>query len=241
MEETIISSIHLSDVHEGLSVLDLFLSADWIVKSVMIGLALTSIWCWQIIISKHRLFSRLFQRANRFESLFWAQDTSIEDLYERLRHNPRDPLSLAFIAGMEEWHLLGRGNYTIPPLTSNDIVGRIKQTMYISLEKNIITLEKYIPVLATTASSAPFIGLFGTVWGIMNSFTAIAAAKQTNLAVVAPGIAEALFATAIGLIAAIPASIAYNKLAKDLSQYHGRVEAFISEFSAYIAREIDKG
>ncbi len=240
MEQNI-TGIELNNLHQGLSSFDLFLNADWVVKLVMIGLLLTSIWCWQIIITKWRLFHRLSARADKFESLFWSRSTPLDALYERLRDNPRDPLSLVFIAGMDEWRILGRSNYSIPPVSTSEVIERINRSMQIAFNKNMDTLEKGLSILATTASSAPFIGLFGTVWGIMNSFTAIAAAKQTNLAVVAPGIAEALFATAIGLIAAIPASIAYNKLTQDMSRYGIRVESFMGEFSAYIAREIDKG
>ncbi|MEM7072400.1 MAG: protein TolQ [Pseudomonadota bacterium] len=230
----------LQTVGRDLSLIDLFLDADWIVKLVILGLIALSFWCWRIIIGKYRLFTELSRRADRFESLFWSEGTSIDELYERLRSNPRDPLSIVFVAGMDEWQALSRRNYTMPAMDSSKITKRVERTMRIGLARQVAILERTIPLLATTASAAPFIGLFGTVWGIMNSFTAIAAAQQTNLAVVAPGIAEALFATAFGLVAAIPASIAYNKLSQDLNRYTGQVECFIGEFTAYIVRKTDQ-
>lgn len=218
----------------GLTVLSLFLQADIVVKIVIVMLILASIWCWAIIFEKIVRIRRIVQMAGRFEDAFWSGG-SLDDLYGRIGTTPPDPMSSVFAAAMREWQrsagrAIGAG-----------LQQRIDRVMQLTLNREIEKMEKYLPFLASVGSAAPFVGLFGTVWGIMNSFTAIAATKQTSLAVVAPGIAEALFATALGLVAAIPATIAYNKISTDLNRYAGRLEAFAGEFSAIISRQLDEG
>ena len=214
----------------------LFLRADIVVKLVMLMLLVASVWCWAVIFDKVRLVRRVRAAADNFEEAFWSGG-SLDDLYDRVGSQPSDPMSAVFSAAMREWRrsansLPQNGNYT-------GLADRIDRVMSVAVGREMDALERFLPFLASIGSAAPFIGLFGTVWGIMNSFTAIAATKQTSLAVVAPGIAEALFATALGLVAAIPATIAYNKISNDLARYAGRLEAFSSEFSAIISRQLE--
>lgn len=219
-----------------LSAISLFLQADIIVKIVMIILMLMSVWCWAIIIDKVMRMGRLRRAAARFEDSFWSGG-SLEDLYNRVGAAPRDPMTAVFSAAMREWQRsVERG----PVQSGGTVQARIERVMHVTLNREVERLEKYLPFLASVGSSAPFIGLFGTVWGIMNSFSSIAATKQTSLAVVAPGIAEALFATALGLVAAIPATIAYNKISTDLGRYANRLEAFADEFGAIVSRQLDE-
>ena len=175
---------------------------------------------------------RLNKRSDDFEQNFWSGG-SLDDLHDRMGANPADPMSALFSAAMREWRRVnvGRGNLS----------DRIDRVMQITLAREIERAERHMTFLATTGSTAPFVGLFGTVWGIMNSFQAIAATKNTTLAVVAPGIAEALFATALGLLAAIPAVVAYNKLSKDLDRYATRLDSFAGEFSAILSRQSAEG
>ena len=214
----------------------LFLRADIVVKLVMLMLLVASVWCWAVIFDKVRLVRRVRAAADNFEEAFWSGG-SLDDLYDRVGSQPSDPMSAVFSAAMREWRrsansLPQNGNYT-------GLADRSDRVMSVAVGREMDALERFLPFLASIGSAAPFIGLFGTVWGIMNSFTAIAATKQTSLAVVAPGIAEALFATALGLVAAIPATIAYNKISNDLARYAGRLEAFSSEFSAIISRQLE--
>ena len=159
-------------------------------------------------------------------------------MYDRISAQPQDPMSSIFVAAMREWRRLP-GNVNISSANIG-LAERIDRVMQITLSREMDRAERYMTFLATTGSTAPFIGLFGTVWGIMNSFQSIAISKNTSLAVVAPGIAEALFATALGLLAAIPAVVAYNKLTRDLDRYAGRLESFAGEFSAILSREMDQ-
>ncbi len=220
-----------------MSMWGLFLQADLIVKAVMLALLFASFWCWAIIFDKTIRMRRLRAQAQRFEEAFWSGG-SLEDLYDRLGNRANDPMSALFIAAMREWRRSGaRGGET----RHETLTERIDRVMHITLSREMDYLERYMTFLASVGSTAPFIGLFGTVWGIMNSFQAIAVSKDTSLAVVAPGIAEALFATALGLVAAIPAVVAYNKLSNDLGRYAGRLEAFAGEFSAILSRQFDEG
>ncbi|MDJ0683534.1 MAG: protein TolQ [Alphaproteobacteria bacterium] len=214
----------------------LFMRADIVVKLVMILLLLASVWCWAIIFEKMRSVRRLRSQAQEFEDAFWSGG-SLDDLFDQVGKQPSDPMSAVFASAMQEWR---RSAGVVQPGGNHaGLEQRIDRVMSVAVGREMDRLERFLPFLASTGSAAPFIGLFGTVWGIMNSFAAIAATKQTSLAVVAPGIAEALFATALGLIAAIPATIAYNKISNDLGRYAGRLEAFQAEFSAIISRQLD--
>jgi biopolymer transport protein TolQ len=220
--------------HVDFSIWGLFVNADLIVQFVILLLLAASVWCWSIIFNKYFLYKRISQDADQFENTFWSAK-SLDDLYDRMIAHVRDPMSSVFASAMREWR-------TTQPGSQGAVAGlpqRVERIMQVTVNRELDDLERHLSFLATVGSTAPFVGLFGTVWGIMNSFQGIAMMKSTNLAVVAPGIAEALFATALGLIAAIPAVIAYNKLSTDLNRYAGRLEGFVQEFSAIIARKID--
>lgn len=225
----------------ALSIWDLFLTADPIVKGVMFMLLIASVICWAIIFDKTFKMRSMRRRAADFEEAFWSGG-SLEDLYDRMGNHPDDPMSAVFASAMREWRrsaargLTARGNELRASLRH-----RIEQVMSLTISREMETLEKRMTFLASVGSTAPFVGLFGTVWGIMNSFQSIAASKNTSLAVVAPGIAEALFATALGLVAAIPAVIAYNKISSDLGKYAARLEGFASEFGSILSRQLDEG
>jgi biopolymer transport protein TolQ len=178
--------------------------------------------------------------ADRFEESFWS-GSSLEDLYERVGANPGDPMTLLFAAAMREWRRSTLAGGMLENRLHAGLQSRIGQVMQLTMDREMERIERYMGFLATVGSTAPFIGLFGTVWGIMNSFQAIALSKNTSLAVVAPGIAEALFATALGLVAAIPAVVAYNKFSTDIRRYANRMEAFASEFSAILSRQLEEG
>ncbi len=219
------------------SVWTLFLRADIIVKLVMIALFVASIWCWAIIIEKVLRLRRLNASATEFEDSFWSGG-SLDALFDRIGAQPMDPMSAVFSAAMREWQRSGdtasdqRG-------AGSSLMERIDRVMDVTVNREVERVERQMTILASTGSTAPFIGLFGTVWGIMNSFQAIAITKNTSLAVVAPGIAEALFATALGLVAAIPAVIAYNKISKDMDRYAARLDDFANEFSAIVSRQME--
>ena len=219
------------------SVWTLFLRADLIVKLVMLLLLSASVWCWAIIIEKSVRLRRLNRDATEFEDSFWSGG-SLDALYDRIGAQPLDPMAAVFSSAMKEWRRSAEtGNLTVD--RGSSLTERIDRVMDVTLSRELEHVERQMIILASTGSTAPFIGLFGTVWGIMNSFQSIAMSKNTSLAVVAPGIAEALFATALGLLAAIPAVIAYNKISKDLDRYAARLEDFSSEFSAIISRQLD--
>ena len=239
MENSVIDAVTLGgSVGElDFSMLSLFLRADLVVKSVIIILLLASIWCWAIIVEKLMGMRKLNAGASKFEQIFWS-GVSLDELYSRTGAQPKDPMTAVFIAALREWNRAdtpGEGDATARVSLSE----RIERVMQITLAREMDRAERYMTFLATTGSTAPFIGLFGTVWGIMNSFQAIAVSKNTSLAVVAPGIAEALFATALGLLAAIPAVIAYNKLSRDLDRYAGRLDSFAGEFLAILSRQLE--
>jgi len=225
-----------SVVHD-MSIWGLFMQADFIVKAVMIGLVLASFWCWAIIFEKIMRMRRLRRQASQFEESFWSGG-SLDDLFDRIGSRPVDPMSAVFSSAMREWRRsTSRGGKDGDP--HHSLSERIDRVMQITLNRELEQLERYMTFLASVGSTAPFVGLFGTVWGIMNSFAAIAISKNTSLAVVAPGIAEALFATALGLVAAIPAVVAYNKLSTDINRYAGRLEAFAGEFGTILSRQSD--
>lgn len=217
------------------SFVGLFLQAHIVVKFVMIGLFGASIMTWAIIFEKIVVFRRLRRMMDEFEDMFWA-GRSLDELFRSLANETTHGMSAVFVAAMHEWKRTqeagGRG--------IAGLKDRIDKVMEVTIGREAERLESRLLFLATVGSSSPFIGLFGTVWGIMTSFQAIAVSKNTNLAVVAPGIAEALLATAIGLVAAIPAVIAYNNLQAVAGRHVTRMEGFADEFSAIISRQIDE-
>ncbi|MPZ56685.1 MAG: protein TolQ [Rhizobiales bacterium] len=218
-----------------LSVFALFWQAHWIVKSVMIGLLVCSIWVWAIAIEKTILYARTRKAMNAFEHAFWSGQ-SLEELYKTLSARPASSMAALFVAAMREWKRSFEGQVR----SFAGLQTRIEKVMDVTIAREVEHLERRLLVLATVGSAGPFIGLFGTVWGIMTSFQSIAASKNTSLAVVAPGIAEALFATAIGLVAAIPATIFYNKFISEVNKQAQRLEGFADEFAAILSRQIDE-
>ena len=239
MEEIAITANLASDVVD-FSMLSLFLRADLVVKSVIIILILASIYSWNIIIGKLIRINRLQKLNKEFDEIFWSGN-SFEDLYETLNYNQNDPKSKIFCSAISEWRKSNKVSDSLQTNVLNSLKERMLRSMNVTFNKESESIEKNLTFLATAGSTAPFIGLFGTVWGIMNSFKSIAIAQNTNLSVVAPGIAEALFATALGLAAAIPAVIAYNKFAGDLERFGARLETFAQEFSTLLARQLDEG
>jgi biopolymer transport protein TolQ len=233
MNEVAQSALPLTS--SDLSLITLFLQAHWIVKGVMVGLLVCSVWVWAIAVDKIILFARTSRAMDRFEQAFWSGQ-SLEELYRSISSRPNTSMAALFVAAMREWKRSLEGH-------ARSFAGlqmRIEKVMDVSITREVERLENRLLVLATVGSAGPFIGLFGTVWGIMTSFQSIAASKNTSLAVVAPGIAEALFATAIGLVAAIPATIFYNKFSSEVNKQAQRLEGFADEFSAILSRQIDE-
>ncbi|HEX3863743.1 MAG TPA: protein TolQ [Stellaceae bacterium] len=226
-------------VSPSLSVFELFLQADTIVKMVMLLLLVASFWSWAVIFDKTLRLRRLRQAAASFEETFWSGG-SLDDLYDRVGQRPTDPMSAVFAAAMREWRRSAAKGLLGTPTMRASLQQRIERVMNVTVGREMDRIERFMAFLATVGSTAPFVGLFGTVWGIMDSFQSIAASKNTSLAVVAPGIAESLFATALGLVAAIPAVVAYNKLSTDFGRYAGRLEAFATEFTAILSRQLDE-
>ena len=220
------------------SFFSLFMRADWIVKSTMMILCIASIWSWAIAVDKVITFVTLKRRATDFEETFWSGRT-LDELNEGLSKDARDPMARVFAAAMREWDESKSGARS--ELAMQSTHERIDRVMNLVVNRELAKAERGMAVLATIGSASVFIGLFGTVWGIMNAFRAIAATQNTNLSVVAPGIAEALFATALGLMAAIPAVIFYNKFSNDLDKYAGRLEGYADELSAILSRKLGKG
>jgi biopolymer transport protein TolQ len=218
-----------------LSLFSLFWQAHWIVKGVMIGLLVCSVWVWAIALNKVILFARTKRATDRFEQAFWSGQ-SLEELYRSVASKPSHSMTALFVAAMREW----KRSFESPNKAFAGLQMRIEKVMDVTIAREIERMERGLLVLATVGSAGPFIGLFGTVWGIMTSFQSIAASKNTSLAVVAPGIAEALFATAIGLVAAIPATIFYNKFSSEVNKQAQRLEGFADEFSAILSRQIDE-
>jgi biopolymer transport protein TolQ len=218
-----------------LSIFTLFWNAHWIVKTVMLGLLASSVWVWAIVVDKLVLYGRSRKAMDRFEQAFWSGQ-SLEELYRSLASRTNHSMAALFVAAMREWKRSFEGQVR----SFAGLQMRIEKVMDVTIAREIERLERRLLVLATVGSSGPFIGLFGTVWGIMTSFQSIAASKNTSLAVVAPGIAEALFATAIGLVAAIPATIFYNKFVSEVNKQAQRLEGFADEFTAILSRQIDE-
>jgi biopolymer transport protein TolQ len=219
----------------NISLIALFMEASFIVKLVILGLLAASIWSWAIIVDKTLLYGRLKRQMDRFEKVFWSGQ-SLEELYRSNAATNAGGLASVFVAAMREW----KRSFEAGARSPIGLQTRIDKVLDVTINRETEAIERRLLFLATVGSSAPFVGLFGTVWGIMSSFQAIAASKNTALAVVAPGIAEALFATALGLLTAIPAVIAYNKLSSEAGKIGQRLEGFADEFSAILSRQVDE-
>jgi biopolymer transport protein TolQ len=226
-------------IPHDLSIIGLFLQSDAVVKMVMLILLVASFWSWAVIFDKVMRLRRLRFSASNFEESFWSGG-SLDDLYDRGGQRPMDPMSAVFAAAMREWRRSAAKGLAASTVLRTNLQARIERVMHVTVSREMERVERFMPFLATVGSTSPFVGLFGTVWGIMNSFQAIAASKNTSLAVVAPGIAESLFATALGLVAAIPAVVAYNKFSTDFGRYASRLDGFSSEFSAILSRQLDE-
>jgi biopolymer transport protein TolQ len=222
-------------IPHDLSFWGMFWAAHFVVKAVMLGLIAASLWSWAIIINKYLLYSRFEKSMDRFEETFWSGN-SLEELYDTLSNRPTSGMAAVFVAGMREW----KRSFSAASSAYLGLQARIEKVLDVSIARESERLESQLLVLASIASAAPFVGLFGTVWGIMTSFQAIAVSKNTSLAVVAPGIAEALFATAIGLFAAIPALVFYNALQGRVARSQARMESFADEFSSILSRHMDQ-
>ena len=225
-----------------MSVFGLFMMADPVVKVVMLLLIGASVWCWAIIFDKMTRIRRQKRVAEEFDDLFWSGG-SLDDLYNNLGDEPDSAQAKVFVSAMREWR-----RATVKGLTSglrgelkSSVLARIERNMSLTITREMDRLERGMNFLASIGSVSPFVGLFGTVWGIMNSFTSIAESKNTSLAVVAPGIAEALFATALGLLAAIPAVAAYNKFSGDMDKIGTSLDVFSQEFTTLLGRQLDEG
>ncbi len=241
MEPNIVDTVSFagSAAVTDFSVWGLFVRADIVIKLVMLVLFGGSFWSWTIILDKWIRMRRVNAKSAQFEDDFWAGG-SLDDLYDRLGERPEDPMSSVFAAAMGEWRRSSARGLAKSDRARVGLQERIERVMEVTLTRETERLERYMIFLASAGATAPFIGLFGTVWGIMNSFQSIAGANNTNLAVVAPGLAEALFATALGLIVAIPAVAAYNKFTSDISRYSQRLEGFAAEFSAILSRQLEE-
>ncbi|HXR94888.1 MAG TPA: protein TolQ [Rhizomicrobium sp.] len=222
----------------GFSIVESFLRADVIVKAVMVLLLLASLWSWAIIINKWIVLGRLKRKAARFEKVFWSGQ-SLDELYQQFAAHNDHPLAAIFVAALREWRRAFEGGAP-KEIHLLGVKDRIDKAMSVTIMRETDGIERQLGFLATVGSVAPFIGLFGTVWGIMNSFSAIAARHDTTLAVVAPGIAEALFATAMGLFAAVPAVIFYNRFINEIARYANRLDAFSDEFSVILSRQLEE-
>ncbi len=220
------------------SLWSLFISAGIVVKAVMGILALASIWSWAVIIDKSMLFGRLKRQSARFEDAFWS-GRPLDELHRKLGDKADHPMARVFSAGMTEWQRAKDVGARAESLAVG-AKDRIEKVMNVAVSRELETAERNMGVLATVGSASVYVGLLGTVWGIMTAFQAIAATKDTNLAVVAPGIAEALFATALGLLAAIPAVVGYNRYSAALNSFSVRLQGFADEFSAILSRQIDE-
>ena len=240
MQQTAVDVLNLggSMPSSDLSILGLFFRADLVVKTVLLLLLLASFWSWSIIFEKILRLRKLARHTGAFEDAFWSGG-SLEELYDRIDGKPQDPMAAMFSAAMREWRRSVSKGVNVKEVYGG-LQDRIERVMQVTLGREMDRLERYLAFLASVGSVAPFVGLFGTVWGIMDSFQSIALTRNTTLAVVAPGIAEALFATALGLVAAIPAVVAYNKINNDLTRFSSRLEAFAAEFSAILSRQLEE-
>ena len=220
-----------------MSLTGLFMHADLIGKGIIVGLLMISILTWAIIIDKTLKISRLKSRASWFEERFWAAG-SLDALYDKIKR-PADPMQAVFVAGMKEWRSAHDKGLFANQGARSSVQARVDRILQVTIGREMAMVETWMTFLASVGSVAPFIGLFGTVWGIMHSFIGIAQAQNTSLAVVAPGIAEALLATAVGLVAAIPATTAYNKLSTELGRYGARLDNFANDFMATLSRNLE--
>ena len=237
MPDSAVQAVNLGTPGGDLSLVSLFLQADIVVKLVMLLLLLASVWVWAVVFEKITALRRVNRTADAFEDRFWSGG-SLEDLYEQEGVRPASPMAAVFGAAMGEWRRSAK--VAGADLARGSVRDRVDRAMGVTGVREMERLERWMVFLASVGSIAPFVGLFGTVWGIMHSFSAIAAMHNTNLAVVAPGIAEALFATAIGLVAAIPAVLAYNQVTTSMTRFASRLEGFASEFSAILSRQIEE-
>lgn len=233
-----IETVNLGGYSHDLSMIGLFMQADPIVKFVMLILMGASVYSWAIVFYKRSTLSKLNRKANLFEDSFWSGEP-LDKIYQRVKNSRHDPMLATFAAGMDEWQAGVAAGMPVKESIQASLRQRVERAMNVAIGREVNALEKGMTFLASVGSTAPFVGLFGTVWGIMNSFSSIAASNNTSLAVVAPGIAEALFATALGLVAAIPAVIAYNVFSTGINRYAARLEAFSDEFTAILSRHLD--
>ena len=237
------NSVQMTVTHASsdLTIWGLFMAADPFVKLVMLLLVLASIWCWAIVVEKVTLIRRERKLAQQFEDAFWSGG-SLDKLYDDTGADPKDALSVVFVAAMREWRRAnsrGLADSERADLRAS-LVSRIDRSMTFTITREMERMERGMNLLASIGSVSPFVGLLGTVWGIMSSFQSIAESKNTSLAVVAPGIAEALFATALGLAAAIPAVVAYNRFSSQIEELASRLESFSGEFSTILSRQLDE-
>jgi biopolymer transport protein TolQ len=232
-----VDAANLAAAGGDLSLWGLFLQADIIVKLVILALILASIWVWAIVFEKVSTLRRANRQADAFEDRFWSGG-SLDELYDSEGAKPAHPIAAVFGSAMAEWRRSVR--VAGADVARSAMRDRVDRAMTVTIQREMDRMERWMIFLASVGSTAPFVGLFGTVWGIMHSFSAIAAMHNTNLAVVAPGIAEALFATAIGLVAAIPAVLAYNSISTDMSRFAGRLEGFATEFGAILSRQSEE-
>lgn len=232
-----VDAVNLAAAGGDLSLWGLFMQADIVVKIVMFGLLCASVWVWAVVFEKTTTLRKVNKQADAFEDRFWSGG-SLDDLFEQEGVNASHPMAAVFSAAMGEWRRTVR--VAGADISHTSVRERIDRAITVTVQREMDRMERWMVFLASVGATAPFIGLFGTVWGIMHAFSAIAAVHNTNLAVVAPGIAEALFATAIGLVAAIPAVLAYNKISTDLSRFASRMEGFGAEFSAILSRQTEE-
>src|SRR5579872_2013030 len=228
----------ISEIQGAFTPVGLFLRADIVVKAVLLLLILASFWSWVLIIDKSMAFGALKRKANTFESTFWS-GRSLDDLYAQHSHTADQPFTAVFVAALREW----KRSFESGPPKEWQLAGlkeRVEKAMNVSIQREVEKIERGLGYLATVGATAPFVGLFGTVWGIMTAFQAIAARQDTTLAVVAPGIADALFATALGLVAAIPSVVAYNRFLNEVGRYTVRLESFAEEFWTFLSRQLDE-
>ena len=232
-----VDAINLGTANGDLSLWGLFVQADIVVKLVMLGLLAASVWVWAVVFEKWISLRKANREADAFEDRFWSGG-SLDDLFDQEGSNPNHPMASVFAAAMGEWRRSVR--VAGADMSQTSVSARIDRAINVTVQREMDRMERWMIFLASVGATAPFIGLFGTVWGIMHSFAAIASMHNTNLAVVAPGIAEALFATAIGLVAAIPAVLAYNQISNSLSRFAGRLDNFGSEFGAILSRQSEE-
>ncbi len=240
MDERTVSHVNLpgSAASYDFSPMGLFLHADTVVKAVILALILASIWSWAVIMQKSVRLKNLKNKAIYFEDRFWAGG-GLDELYNKINGHPNDPMTAVFCAAVRELRTAAEKSLLGTPALRASLLQRIERVVNVTIGRELTRVQRHMTFLASVGSTAPFVGLFGTVWGIMHSFTSIAHAQNTSLAVVAPGIAEALFATAIGLLAAIPAVLAYNKFNSEIGKYAERLDYFASDLIATISRNLE--